>query len=96
MAEQATLLLIIKFSGWSAIPISPARGSMVDFKEKTNPLMVGVIAIYLAAELLCPRPSREWTDQCEPGRGAWPREAGRICQVKRCEQRASRADLIAA
>lgn len=27
---------------------------MVDFKEKTNPLMVAVIAIYLAAELLCP------------------------------------------
>lgn len=42
---------------------------MVDFKEKTNPLMVGVIAIYLAAELLCPPPSRERTDQCEPGRG---------------------------
>lgn len=31
--------------------------------------MVGVIAIYLAAELLCPRPSWERTDQCEPGRG---------------------------
>lgn len=89
MAEQATLLLIIKFSGWSALPISPARGSMVDFQEKTNPLMVGVIAIYLAAELLCPRPSRERTDQCEPGKGGGGRgggRAGRICQLKRCEQ----------
>lgn len=42
---------------------------MVDFKEKSNPLMVAVIAIYLAAELLCLRPLRGRTDQCEPGRG---------------------------
>lgn len=31
--------------------------------------MVAVIAIYLATELLCPRPFRGRADQCEPGRG---------------------------
>lgn len=43
---------------------------MADFQEKTNLLMVRVIAIYLAGELLCPNLFCKGTDQCKPGRGA--------------------------
>lgn len=62
---------------------------MVDFKEKTNPLMVAVIAIYLAAELLCPRPFQGAGGSMRAGQGRGQGK-GRICQVHRREERASR------
>lgn len=58
---------------------------MADFKEQTNPLMVRVIPVYLAAELLCPNlfeGAGEEEDQCRQGEG----RAGCICHVKRCEE----------
>lgn len=62
---------------------------MVDFKEKTNPLMVAVIAIYLAKNY-CVHVCFEGGRINASRAGAWPREAGHICQVKRREENASR------